>query len=437
MRSQLKKAYLVIDSRPASFGISLSLSKPDHLNPAANMITRLRKFSAKPSILSLWRQGNTSLLAIGTKSRQLYILLEKKPQVLIHLIDPETNTSLCRIGPKGSFSKSKTLEQNVMDLKSHRIPLESLFEPLMAPAPLAPVPGTPALTTVPSYQKQLRSSLKRRLKTIRKSLEKLMRDLPSPEQIESHKLRADMLRSFAHMAEYGDTDLEISPDLSGLEDTLIIPLDPDRKVGDNIDDYFHQLKKMQRKREISLDQIKKTKSNQAKLEETIRNLEQEPITLDESNFIAAQFKIRKNAGPSQKLSIGQSQPFNRYIALDQSEILVGKGAADNDELTKKAKHNDYWLHAIGTTGSHIIIPKSKIKGGQLGEATKREAAILALHFSKFRPDMAGEVYFTQRRDIRKKKGMPKGLWLVERSETYYCKYSQEELKIILDRQSST
>src|SRR5690606_12269415 len=42
--------------------------------------------------------------------------------------------------------------------------------------------------------------------------------------------------------------------------------------------------------------------------------------------------------------------------VDGCEILVGKAAADNDLLTfRVAKPNDWWLHAAGYAGSHVVV----------------------------------------------------------------------------------
>ena len=46
----------------------------------------------------------------------------------------------------------------------------------------------------------------------------------------------------------------------------------------------------------------------------------------------------------------------RSIERDGWEILVGKGAHDNDELsTKIAEPLDYWFHVQDYSGSHVII----------------------------------------------------------------------------------
>jgi predicted ribosome quality control (RQC) complex YloA/Tae2 family protein len=46
----------------------------------------------------------------------------------------------------------------------------------------------------------------------------------------------------------------------------------------------------------------------------------------------------------------------RTFHRDGWEILVGKGAADNDELTfRVAWRGDLWMHVAGWSGSHVVI----------------------------------------------------------------------------------
>jgi predicted ribosome quality control (RQC) complex YloA/Tae2 family protein len=44
------------------------------------------------------------------------------------------------------------------------------------------------------------------------------------------------------------------------------------------------------------------------------------------------------------------------IEVEGFEVLIGRSARDNDELTFRiARPRDYWLHAAGHAGSHVVI----------------------------------------------------------------------------------
>jgi predicted ribosome quality control (RQC) complex YloA/Tae2 family protein len=126
-----------------------------------------------------------------------------------------------------------------------------------------------------------------------------------------------------------------------------------------------------------------------------------------------------------------SKPFKTYTSSTGHSILVGKSALDNDDLTKSARSNDYWLHAVGVTGSHVIVPITPDIRQALPTHLLREAAILALHFSRMREDLSGECYVTRKQFLKKQRGMPAGLWRINQSESLFFRYTEEELQNLL------
>ncbi len=98
----------------------------------------------------------------------------------------------------------------------------------------------------------------------------------------------------------------------------------------------------------------------------------------------------------------------RTIERDGWEILVGKGARDNDELSLKiAEPLDYWFHVEDYSGSHVII---RCPGGiEPPHAIVRYAAQLAAWHSKARGARGKvEVHQCLARDVRKPRGYEPG-----------------------------
>ena len=63
-------------------------------------------------------------------------------------------------------------------------------------------------------------------------------------------------------------------------------------------------------------------------------------------------------------------------------MYVGKNNFQNEELTFKfATGNDWWFHAKGIPGSHVIV---KSEGQELPDRTFEEAGRLAAYYSKGR-----------------------------------------------------
>lgn len=103
----------------------------------------------------------------------------------------------------------------------------------------------------------------------------------------------------------------------------------------------------------------------------------------------------------------------RYVSADELEILVGRTANDNDQLTFKiAKPNDLWLHAADYGGSHVVVRNSTRK--PIPQRTLIEAAQLAAWFSQAKKDPKVDVNYTERKFVSKIKGGKPGLVRLQR-----------------------
>lgn len=99
----------------------------------------------------------------------------------------------------------------------------------------------------------------------------------------------------------------------------------------------------------------------------------------------------------------------RTYERDGWEILVGKGARDNDHLSfRVAEPQDWWLHASGYAGSHVVV-RNPDRRDDLPREVAETAAQLAAYHSKAR-DARGkvEVHLCRASDIRKPRGVPAG-----------------------------
>ena len=98
----------------------------------------------------------------------------------------------------------------------------------------------------------------------------------------------------------------------------------------------------------------------------------------------------------------------RYLSTDGYEILVGRGARDNDHLTFRiARPNDVWLHAGDYPGSHVVIRNPTRK--EIPQRTVIEAAQLAGRFSQASEDAKVVIHYTERKFLSKPKGAAPGL----------------------------
>ena len=98
----------------------------------------------------------------------------------------------------------------------------------------------------------------------------------------------------------------------------------------------------------------------------------------------------------------------RYRSSDGYEMLVGRGARDNDHLTfRVARPYDLWMHAADYPGSHVVVRNPTRK--EIPHRTVIEAAQLAAHFSQARASGKVDVHYTERKFLSKPKGAAPGL----------------------------
>jgi predicted ribosome quality control (RQC) complex YloA/Tae2 family protein len=153
------------------------------------------------------------------------------------------------------------------------------------------------------------------------------------------------------------------------------------------------------------------------LEENIRTKKQELEKLiQELQRIQAATSILslRKAKPEQVNKQPVSLPYHRY-EVDKFEILVGKNAKANDQLTLKiAKKEDLWLHARDVSGSHVIVRQKP--GKPFPKNVIEHAASLAAWYSKRKTDSLCPVIYTPKKFVRKIKGAPAGQVVVEKEQ---------------------
>lgn len=100
----------------------------------------------------------------------------------------------------------------------------------------------------------------------------------------------------------------------------------------------------------------------------------------------------------------EGKPYKTQI-IDGFEVWIGKSAADNDAMLKKAGKQDLWLHVRGFSGSHVII---KRKGTSFPDNVIQKAAELAARNSKAKTQKMVPVIYTERRYVSKPRNAAPG-----------------------------
>ncbi|PSL27822.1 NFACT RNA binding domain-containing protein [Dyadobacter jiangsuensis] len=119
-----------------------------------------------------------------------------------------------------------------------------------------------------------------------------------------------------------------------------------------------------------------------------------------------------------KLEQGSAAPtiddlFKRLDFMGYT-ILIGRNAKNSDLLTKQAHKEDLWLHAKDVTGSHVVVKNQP--GRKFPAPVIERAAELAAFYSKRKNDSLCPVIVTPKKFIRKPKGLPDGLVLIDKED---------------------
>ena len=440
-----KKFFIIVDTRQDSFGVRLSSSKPESLIPQGGMVNQVRKHCKGATVGDIFKDesnGNIWILMYFA-GQEWFIRLAKSRPPEMSLVSPD-KVMLMRFGMKGTFTKKADVEE---ELPSHSNPqfktikgqiIEEFLETL-------PKPGDEDENGIDEdiddqedsdllkEQRILIQKLKRKLKTYRKSIEKQIEKLPSEEDIANTQKHANLLQNFGYLWKDGSLSIDLPSPITGEPEDIEISVDPEKSLGANIESYFVKAKKSRRSLDMGRKVLDKNRGDLQQLEADLDSLKEQK-SLSEVELLFDKYKLpRVQASNNKEKVAAVSKPYRTFLSSTGHPILVGKGPRENDELTKSAKTNDYWIHTSAVAGSHVIVPASKDIRQDLPPALLREASILAIHYSKLKEDLAGEVYLARRASIKKQKGMPAGLWNVERCKTIFFRYTADELKNLQNR----
>jgi predicted ribosome quality control (RQC) complex YloA/Tae2 family protein len=455
-----KKAFLIVDTRQASFGMTLATRRPEATTPAAPFINLFRKYCQSLSILDLvedTESGDLWLCLGGSIPGLWYVRLAKSKPPELSLVSP-LNEELVRTGARGSFTKKKP---NTDPLPESGLPqfvscLNAVLngakqtlsgEPPAEENPLVVTQGQAepsrdraaprqSQTALPEAQKELTARLRRRLKTLKKTALKAQKAVPSEQSVAEVALAASMLKTHAYRIDPGASALDLTAEETGTTALKMI-LDPMVSVGQLIDAHFVRVKKLTRARTEGLAYGARIERDLASIDSDLARLGGTALPPADLEDIRVRNKLpsldgRREARSSPKPgSVKALAGMKTFASPSGAWLSLGRSAAENDTLVKRSKANDWWFHAVGVTGSHVVIPAANTLRQKLPEDLKRAGAILALAHSPLRQDFKGEVYVTRIMHLKKQKNMPEGLWQILRSETLFVSYTKAELDEIL------
>lgn len=270
------------------------------------------------------------------------------------------------------------------------------------------------ITRIRQKSSDLRRIVQTALERSRKKYDLQARQLRDTEKREKYKVYGELLHAYGYNLEEGARSMDALNYYTN--ETITIPLDPQLTAQENAKKYFDKYRKLKRTYEAVTELLAETEKEVEHLESISQALD---IALSEEDLVQIREElmesgyIRKRRSQDKKPKI-TSRPFH-YLSSDGFHIYVGKNNLQNDELTFKfASGNDWWFHAKGTAGSHVIL---KSEGKEVPNRAFEEAGRLAAYYSKSRGNEKVEIDYVEKKHV-KKPGSAKPGFVV-----YYTNYS--------------
>ena len=270
------------------------------------------------------------------------------------------------------------------------IPLEFSSERLSIYDGLKKVTFDDASSMLESYyaQKEIYTRIRQRSSDLRRitdtALERVSKKLSLQEQQlndtkkrDKYKLYGELLRAYAYSLKDGESSVTVQDYNNDYKD-VTIALDPLKTISENATRFYERYQKL-RRTALALDElIGETSAALTQLQEIQTSLllaqSEEDLSQIKAELIEAGY-IKKSAGgasgkggvgsgkspgkgggaKSSSVKISKSEPLH-FVSSDGYDIYVGKNNYQNEYVTfTLAEPNDWWFHAKGRPGSHVIV----------------------------------------------------------------------------------
>ena len=240
-----------------------------------------------------------------------------------------------------------------------------------------------------------------------------VKQLEDTQKREKYRIYGELLNTYGYGAAEGAKSLEALNYYTN--EMITIPLDPTLTAGENAKKYFDKYQKLKRTYEALTTLTQETKEEIEHLASISTALDiaqkEEDLVQIKEELIESGYIRRKGGTKRVKIT---SKPFH-YISSDGFDIYVGKNNYQNEELTFKfATGNDWWFHAKGMPGSHVIV---KTNGAEMADRAYEEAGRLAAYYSQAKGQEKIEIDYTQKKNVKKPNGSKPGFVV------YYTNYS--------------
>lgn len=232
------------------------------------------------------------------------------------------------------------------------------------------------------------------------------KQLQDADKKDIYRVYGDLLITYGYSLKGGESSFTTENFYDDNKE-ITIPLDKNKSAKENAKKYYDKYAKLSRTTKALSEEILKTKNDIEHLQsiQTALEVSSDDESLSQIRQELVDFGYIKKHSSTKKQKIA-SHPYH-YISSDGYDIYVGKNNYQNEELTfKVATGNDWWFHAKGIPGSHVILKSNNEE--ELPDRAYEEAAALAAFYSKAKDVDKVEVDYIQKKNIKKVAGAAPG-----------------------------
>lgn len=271
-----------------------------------------------------------------------------------------------------------------------------------------------ALTRIHQKSSDLRRIVQTALDRNQKKYQLQVKQAKDTVKREKYRVYGELLNTYGYNVAQGSKSLTALNYYTNQE--ITIPLVPELTPQENAKKYYDRYQKLKRTAEALETLLAETQEEIEHLEtiQTALDIARTEGDLSQIKEELTAYGYIRRKGPQNKKGKPVSLPLH-YLSRDGYHIYVGKNNYQNEELTfRTATGNDWWFHAKGRPGSHVIV---KAQNQELPDATFEDAARLAAYYSSGRTAPKVEVDYIQKKHVKKVNGGKPGFVI------YHTNYS--------------
>lgn len=248
----------------------------------------------------------------------------------------------------------------------------------------------------------LRKLVHTNLERCYKKLNIQLQQIKDTEDREKFKIIGELINANIYQIKEGDSEVTVL-DYYNDNAPRIIKLDVQLNPSQNSQKQYNKYNKKKRTLAALTRHIVTTQAEITHLESVQFALltalkEEDLLEVREELMETGYLKFKRS---KKKKALSKASPMH-FISSDGFNMYVGKNNIQNDTLsTKFANGGDWWFHAKGIPGAHVIVQSKGLTMEELPDRLYEEAAALAAYYSKDKGSPKVSVDYIQKKYIKK------------------------------------